>query len=53
MLVARPRLAGARALTLLAMTLVAALAACDTTPTPLLRGAGSEHRQSIRVGLPF
>jgi hypothetical protein len=28
-----------------------ALAACETAP--LLRGSGSEHRQAVRVGLPF
>ncbi len=48
----RPR-AGARALALIAIALAAVLAACETPPTPVLRGSGSEHRQSIRVGLPF
>ena len=43
-----------RALALLVLTLAATLlAACETTPNPVLRGAGSEHHQSFRVGLPF
>ena len=37
---------------LIALALVGAvLGACENGP--ILRGAGSEHRQAIRVGLPF
>jgi hypothetical protein len=40
------------ALALVAAAVVTALlGACEGGP--ILRGAGSEHRQNIRVGLPF
>jgi hypothetical protein len=34
-----------------AAVMTALLGACETAP--ILRGGGSEHRQNIRVGLPF
>jgi hypothetical protein len=39
------------ALAVAAVLLAALAVACDTLP--ILRGSGSEHRQAIRVGLPF
>jgi hypothetical protein len=45
----------ARARVLLAVVaatvMTALLGACETAP--ILRGAGSEHRQNVRIGLPF
>lgn len=41
-----------RSVVLIALALVSVLiGACETAP--ILRGSGSEHRQAIRVGLPF
>ena len=51
-ILSRPGRARGRALVLVAAAVMAALlAACETVP--IVRGAGSEHRQNIRIGVPF
>ena len=52
---ALPRPAAARGPVrlLVALVALAALAACEMLPLPILRGGGSEHRQGVAVGLPF